>query len=443
MEFSQNNQITFNGKRYYLFVQFLYNGSTVNTHILEIKNIEYVKIETQLNQLVSTAEIKFLDQRGFIDRLLLRQDVTCRILFHEIKQKGSNTTDAVELVNYDEYIELYFLVNNFKILDRNNGDITYKAYLTHSNIVRFLQNVNYTNYGDDKHKKNILNILFSCYRQAGLKFGLKSLTYNNCNINIDYITNYNDNLFNVTHYLMDKLFYYRDFEQSLKFIAYNILKNEYEIIDLNSIYNAPEITNCIISPFNNCNEALTTEIPIQLATVVNSTIVDSYKSQVTTNFFEFNNDKNTFKKWTLQNNTIRNILNTTDVVLKNEKKKRFNINLLKIRSDIQRHGSYWNNNYSIYYNLTKTLLEQNTLVINKPGLISTHLGSRCIISIDRSRPINDQADKQIAKEEEERYRGFEGMWFIGKITFLIRPNASDKNYFSQNLTLFRNNLEIN
>lgn len=441
MEFSKNNQITYNGKRYYFFA--LFDTADFKPVVIELKNIQLFKFENQLNQLVSSAELTFLDQYGMIDRLLLRQDVTCKIIFYEIKQKDNvDNSDAIELPNYDEYLELYFVVNNFQILNRINGDITYKAYLIHSNIIRFLQNINYTNYGNNKAKKNILNILFNCYAQAGLKFGLQAVEYNNCNINIDYITHDNDNLFTVTHYLMDKMFYYRDYEQSIKFIAYNTSTNEYEIIDLNTVDTAPEVTTCMISPFNNSNESLTTETPIQLATVVNSTLIDSYKAQVTTNFFEFNSDKNRFQQWALQNNTIRNVLNTLDATSANDKKKRFNVNLLKIDSNIQRSGNYWNNDYNIYYNLTKTLLEQNTLIINKPGVISTHLGSRCVVTIDRNKPINDQENKEKAKQEAERYKGFEGVWYIGKITFLVRPSAQDKNYFSQNLTLFRNNVEI-
>lgn len=446
MEFSSSNQLSYNGKRYYLFVTF--TAANEKPITLELRNISLVKFENQLNQLVSTAEVTFLDQHGAIDKFILHQDVACKIQFYEVKDKSDQTgLNSVELLNYDEYFDLMFIVNNFQILNRSNGDITYKAYLIQTNIINLLGNVNFTNYGDNKASKNILDILINCYSQVNLKFSKKTKDYNKCNIDVDYITHDNDNIFTVTHYLLDKMFYYRDYESSIKFIGFNQYLNEYEIIDLNTLDTAPEVTTCVISPFNNSNESLTTEAPIQFATIINSSLVDSYKAQVASNFFEYDKDVNTFKRWTLKNETIRDVLNTLDPSIEvKDQRKRYNLNLSKINSSIERFGNYWNNDYSIYHNLTKTMLEQNTLVVNMPGRLSTHVGSRCIVNIDRQKPSNDQTDIQQKKEEENRYKGFEGLWYIGKLTFLVRPqamaNESDKNVFSQNLTLFRNNIEI-
>jgi hypothetical protein len=106
--------------------------------------------------------------------------------------------------------------------------------------------------------------------------------------------------------------------------------------------------------------------------------------------------------------------------------KKFNLNLAKADLNIRRYGSYWNNKYATYRNLTDAMIGQNALIVNVPGSILIRLGGRCNVVIDRRTPTNDEFDKANAKIDNERYRGFEGVWYIGKITTLIQPNNENK-----------------
>ena len=49
---------------------------------------------------------------------------------------------------------------------------------------------------------------------------------------MDYSSQANDNLFKVFYYLLDKLYFWPDKDNALKFLVYNWYKDEYGLLDI-------------------------------------------------------------------------------------------------------------------------------------------------------------------------------------------------------------------
>ena len=88
-------------------------------------------------------------------------------------------------------------------------------------------------------------------------------------VKINYVTNGNDNAFSVSKYLLNKLFYYKHKDDSMKFLQYDETDNAIRIVNLVNLENkGNNIDKVVMSMFKGKEENMLYEFDNNLATAV-------------------------------------------------------------------------------------------------------------------------------------------------------------------------------
>lgn len=98
-------------------------------------------------------------------------------------------------------------------------------------------------------------------------------------------------------------------------------------------------------------------------------------------------------------------------------------------------ASYWNNEYDVYGDFYRELMQDNALIVWTTGEILRRPGGLANVNVDRNLKFVQTDKLQELLDVKNKYRFFEGTWIIGKVTHIISPVAKT---YTQNLLLFKN-----
>ena len=78
-------------------------------------------------------------------------------------------------------------------------------------------------------------------------------------------------------------------------------------------------------------------------------------------------------------------------------------------------STYWNNDVDLYNDAVSKCLEDNTLVLNVPGVINRIAGDVEDVIVEGSGRYLEAEDMEKQKEIQHRFDAFKGRWCIGKV----------------------------
>lgn len=434
MSQQSTNQFRYNGEKYTFNVTFDHDdiAKPISLEQQQILKFTYVNA---LNQLCMTAELECVDTGGYLDQFLDKMYVKCHVFFAAHKQKNDKAI-TIEKIDVDKTFYHVFLVENMQIVDRKYSQITYRIKLVSKNKINCTANVSYSNYAAvDEKERSLFNILKTCLVQAGLNVDKTSFDNITAPISLDYITNGNDNVETILKFLLNRLFYLSKKDTSFKAIAYNQNYDTYQLFDI--IYAVKRgLSTISLSMFNKSqNESMTSQEPAQLATVAKFPYSTAVTNLYQKDFQDYSYSKNEFVDRSIQTTTLLQYYNARPE--NSDYANKFQLQYLDGDNGARflRRGTYWNNGFQIYDQLYKTLIDDNSLVVNCPGDIIRCPGNVVAIGIDRDKQkmINDSRSQLEAMMS--MYKGLESNWIIAKTVNIVEPA---KSRYRQNLVLFRN-----
>lgn len=431
-----------NGRKYTFYIEF-YNVVTTyiaNANIpIQLENIEEIEFSNEFNSLYLTGSVIYNDPVGALDRLLNHPYTFCKLFLAENEVKSDNDIKS-EKFKEGTIIEHTFYISNIEILEREAENVKYKLNLISDFSFNCLLNVNYSNYNNEE-PESILEIFKKCLLQCNLPVDTeKSFTEIQTDVKIKYITNGNDNLLTIMKFLFNKLYYYFDIDDSLKFVYYDYLNKIIKLIDIKDI-NKFELTSpVILSMFKGTSESmLNGGTETNFATVTKFPTIDVVKNTFLTHLVDYNFDENIIEYVDFGPALINKYLNKTNapndsyVQRFSEASLAYNENF-----DLVKNGSYWANDVNIYNNSINSILNNNSLILNVDADINRQVGNAIMVSIDRSLGYSSVEQMEDVKDQEnlkKRYKSFEGLWVISKNRFIISPS---RGLFRQNIVLVRN-----
>jgi hypothetical protein len=424
-----NNVIfKYNGK-VYKFVAVLQTIGSNNSFTLDNAFIDQCEINNEFNNLVLTGNIIFRDQYGYIDKSINTHYNVLKLLFTQTtrKQDGWFTSNKDSKV---DQIDDTFFITHIEILSRESNVITYKMSFVSHHIFNCLSNITYTNYKDEP--TSIFNILKTCIKKANLEIDTDSFDNIKTQVTLKYITNGNDNLFTITKYLLNKLYYLSEKDDSIKFLFFNPLHKNFQLFDIKNTVQSSGIYNVTLSFFNTATESMTNIDAIQLATKSSYSTLDSIKNLFPMSTTEYSYDDNTFNNNITLPTTIAKFLNKTY-----DSDLYANKYALTTRSDwhFLRRNSGWNNDISIYTEAINSLFNCNSLILNVNLDINIKPGTFINLVFDRQVKQMLDTTSRSMKDFKTRYKSLEGAWILHKVKHIINPATC---VYKQNVLLMRN-----
>ena len=229
-----SNEYKYGGLRYNLLAKLYIEGAREETetglNTEKILKFEYVN---RLNELCLTGTLEYVDDVGRVQNFMNFQYVILDVQ-HAVMEEEYDGPDIATCKTIPEASFRHeFVVDRFEITDRDENRVTYRLSLVSRNWFACAKTIDYSTYAGPK--KPILEILRTCMADqgyAGLNVSQASFDEAQVPVEIDYVTNGNDNLFTVKDYLLKRTFYLGQRDSSVKFVWYNDLANLYGIFDL-------------------------------------------------------------------------------------------------------------------------------------------------------------------------------------------------------------------
>ena len=419
----------YNGKKYTFTVRlFFKNGDDI---ILDNNMLECFEYENEFNGLVHRGSITYIDELGKVDRCIGQYNVICQVMLIKNDQMMDGELTIEQLSPIDKFIGL-FIVDNVEILSRESSRIKYKLDLVSSNIYKCLSNIDYSNYS--RGSESCLDIIKNCAKQKDL--GIDKYTFDNVNtkVKIDYITNGNDNFISVVKYMFGKMYYYDIADNSMKFIFLDELRNAYRLFDVKNINQTTTGNRIIVlSPLKSNAESIISEEPIKLGMVTKFSQTDIINTFSKKQMSIYDYVKNAFNMKEIGINKLQNYYNEKSEMIDSIKNTDFGLEQLNI--GVCSRGSYWNNDFNIYGNVTRCLLKNNALIVETFGDIQCIPGCIVTLCVDREYDPGTIDNPDELKDQINRYLSYEGVWYAVRVRSYIRPPETS---YRQVLTLVRN-----
>lgn len=431
-----NNIFKYNNKTFSFFAM-LYTGNNEDTDVrasLDCADIEEFVYENKLNSLVLTGHIIYTDKYAYVDKFISQHLAYCKVLFCENLKKNDNGI-VIEKLDESQQFQHTFIITNIRVLSRNQSIIKYQIDLVSNNWFNCIANVKFSNYSQPKQQ--IFDILKACIKQNDLQVDDEKFDMVKSQVDLNYITHENDNLFSIAKYLVHKMYYYPTKDTELKFFLYNESTDKYQLFDVTIKQSTTGIYNTILSMFKTNNEGLIQQEPTNIVCFEQ----DYQKTQVFKNFFDFQ-----MHSYSLETNqfSVESVKSATTVNYANNKidadsyQSKF-YKMFDTRLDHKTYGTFWNNDQDIYGNLLQTLFLNNALVLNMTGEILRKPGSMLVVALDRSMKNVGSEDKKELERIKRQYKAFEGTWFVSKVQHIISPSMQR---YRQQVCLFRNFIPV-
>ena len=417
----------------YLFATILFTDAFDGRkeNVLANENVYMFQYESALNELYLTAELVYVDKFGVVDKYLDQQFVYCKIIHQQYDEKRDGTV-TIDIPSETAKLEHDFLVTGIEITNRVGHEITYKLKMVSINWQNCVSNVNYSNYSQDS--KDIFSIVKALLVQKELVPNKETFDNIKTSVKLDYITSSNDTVLTSVKYLLDKLYYYKDKDNSLKFLMYNEHTKQYQLFDLANSRMINGTYVAIISMFKTQTEGQTQIASTQLATVVKMPKLKSFMNLIDRKVSGYDYSTNSIQSFDFSTDSIVNYKNEKPSSVSDPYVGKY----VPISSKFQyfESGTYWNNDFGMYNDAVKALSEDNSLVLNLDADLLRKPGSHMIVSVDRDDvSIAGTEDLEKLEETKSKYKSLEGLWTVSKVRHIVMPATSK---YRQNVVLFRN-----
>lgn len=435
MQDFSDNYFLYNGNKY-LFNAAIYANSNDKEELsFSLRNSNIIEFDyvNEFNKLCLEGSLTYQDNYGIIDKFIEKPIVYVNIIFAQMVQKFDGSITIEKQSDTNRFIH-DFIVNGIKILKRENHIITYKLSLVSKNWLKCIQNINFSNY--NREPEPIFDLVKSMLSLNDLAIDTNTFQTVSSPVRLHYITNGNDNTLTAIDYLLGKLYYYSLKDTCFKFIVYNESDNIYQILTVNDQNTYLGRSSIILSLFKTTVEQITQQEPNELNSVTKFPKVCTYRNDSAKELIDFDYSNNSFFDASIKSKSIIQFQNSRVDSDKYKDKFSFFDNDLKYRE----RGSYWNNDFNIYANSVKTMLEDSTLVINSVGEILRKPGYTVHVNVDRDSKYIEDDNLDKTEDIKNKYKTFEGMWIVSKVRHIVIPStlqSQDKKY-RQNLVLARN-----
>ena len=426
-----NNIFKYSNKKYTFFANLFTGEDDDDLKVsLDMADVEEFIYENALNELCLRGHLIYTDKYAQVDKFLNQHFAYCSIIFCENKQKNDSGVVIEQLDDERKFIHT-FIITGIQVISRAQSIIKYRINLVSNNWFKCAANVYYSNY--NRPKETVFDILKSCISRNQLTVDDETFGTVSTSVTMSYASHANDDLFSVVKYLMHKLYYFQDRDDSMKFFLYNEFKDRYQLFDVTNKKTATGMYSTIFSFFKTNNEALIQQEPTNIGHLSKP----FSKTSVYNNFFQY--DMFSYSRETNQISDIRIEPKSTVNYLNNrydtdgyepKYQEMFSSMLPYVNQ-----GSYWNNDQLIYNDSVKALEENNSLVLNITGDILRKPGSLLNITLDRSLKNGTSENKKDLEKLKKKYKAYEGTWMTSKVQHIICPNQQS---YRQQIMVFRN-----
>lgn len=432
-----SNSFMYNGARY-TFLATLYNlidGKREKSCALDIMSLDKFEYTNELNDLLLHGSIIYTDKHGLVDQFIEEQFAYCEISLVKNEEKSDGQISVSKFSSTDK-LEHIFLIDSIEILTRDKSIVSYQINLISTNWFNCIANITYSTYG--KGSQEVFSILRSCMQMVNLIPDAQSFDKIKSNVSLDYITTGDDCLLSIFKYLMRRLYFLQQRDDSLKFLVYNEQAGSYQLFDAKSSSSASGQSEMIVSFFKTSIEHMAQQEPINFGVVTKvpkSKFLPTMFSQVVSSF---DYDSNKFSEDSFGDDVNASYL-TNKFDMPKTKPKFSQMVQMENKTFLHR-ASYWSNPLDTYHDFQQSLFECNALVVNSVGELSRKPGSVVTIAVDRSsKDLNGDRTEDLERLKN-RYKTFEGPWFASKVRHIIEPNRGPEGNgsYRQNIVLFRN-----
>lgn len=394
--------------------------------------IEEFTYTSELNSFVLTGHITYVDRYGLIDKFLEQQHCKCNVIFAEmlVDDDGEVSNGQMDEENCFQHS---FIVDNLKIVKRVDEEITYQIDLVSIQWYNCIAKIQFSN--NDKEPQSVFEILKACMATVQLTTDdmYDAVT---TEVKFNYATQANDNLFSVFNYLMDKLYFWNQKDNTLKFLVYNWYEDNYHLLDIAASSTLMGMKTTILSFFKSNTELLTQQTPSNIGSYTNGmSKTDLYSLMFNKDVYEYDLVSNEFKnKDPVKQQSLVNFMNQR-MSYGEYMSKYHKLGLESTTLKFDDKKTYWNNALDIYFNLVDIMQATGALTLNVVGDILRQCGYEEVLVVDRDmNALRDDSTEEI-KQMSTKYTGFDGPWIVSKVVSIIRPN---ENLFRQRIALFRN-----
>lgn len=399
---------------------------------LDASDIEWIQYVSQVNSLVVTAKMAYLDKYAFIDKAIGQFNLFVDIQFSE-NYRPTDPTDSMGTPNPDREFSMEFIVQNIRPVNRVANCIQYELDLVSVNWHKCIANVQFSNY--NKPPESLFDIFKTCLASQDLAPDKDSFDNAKQVVSMNYITSQNDNMFTVANYLFHKMYYLPNRDQSMKFFVYNIYTGKYHIVDMadkNSFIG--DMTTTVLSFFKSNAELLTQQEATNLGSFAHPcSRTDLFKSMFTRKVIGFDYDGNQFVNYDMDAKEIKiyvnNGLDEDGYISKYQdvdvdpKHKRFQSN------------PYWDNELNVYGEIIDAVTQNDAVVLNITGDIMRQAGALVNVVIDRDMGSLANDTPAELKNLRGKYKQYERLWMTSKVINIVKPKEGT---FRQQIALFRN-----
>ena len=414
------------------------DGKSVGFDSQEVQLFMY---ESKLNSLCIHAKLIYTDKYGMVDRVLDEEMPICEVFFVR-NEPVSDSQFTIRKFSDTEIFRQRFLVDGVRILNRISTRITYEFSLVSENWFKCAKNVSYSNYAKDS--ESVFDILKACLVKYELTIDPGTFDLVKTDAKINFITSANDNIFTVEKYLFHKLYYNDNFDDTLKYLIYNISTGQYQLFDIKRPATRTGDDSIIISMGSSTAETLIEQESNNFGMVSQMPRRQSLLGFAAHQFYGYDITTNEFVDKTIPAEKIINLYNQYVPRCHNKygtAKLTSNIKNTFAQNEYTNNGTSWNNDQDIYNDMTGQLNKDNSLIVNTSGNILRQPGCYVNIVVDRriSISLEDSSHNEI-NNQIQRYMAFEGLWIASKVEHIIEPA---KGKYRQNLWLMHNFMNDN
>ena len=428
----------YQGKKY----KFSAALSDADGHVLgldssHVKEFEYVN---ELNKLCLVGSLVYEDVEGKVVNYVSKRHVNVAIRIVELDQQ-SDSTFTIEKEKEDSIFEHVFIANSIDVLGREEAVITYKLNLVSTSYYHLVANVQYSTYASENGPHPILKSLQDCLSMNNNESmqqlcDAKSFEKSMDSLKLDYITQCNDNKFTVFKYLMNKLFYCESKDTSFKFLYYDEYKCQYKLLDLGNLNSTCQgvADPIVISMFKTKEELYMYQNACDIGTVCKFPKTTSFKSTFSKQHSSYDYGKNIIRTQITSQDELNNYANS---YYNDEVANQSIFQKMPYEFQYMQAGSFWNNDFSTYFDICNALLADNALIVEIDGSMKRQPANVISLMVPPDPSNQTTEDGNQYKDLKDRYSQLQGEWIIGKVRHSISP---EQETYRQNLILFRNHL---
>lgn len=171
--------------------------------------------------------------------------------------------------------------------------------------------LDYSNYKTGQQE--IFDIVQTCLVKAGLPVDGDSFRRGSSGIKMNYVTNGNDTFLTILKYLLNRLYYFGDRDQSFKFLLWNYMKNMYQLVDIakSAAYAGAidDMDRIVLSLFNSAGESGNSPDQQQLGTITKFPADRAARGFFKIDAEEYDYATNSFSTETTDSQTLINYFN--------------------------------------------------------------------------------------------------------------------------------------